>query len=65
MSTTDLRDMVEQTYAVLESRGAQRRTMRPSWVLHWLEKGMSPQEIVNLAIGARRQPDAHLGGIES
>lgn len=61
-----LDDMVEQTFAVLESRGAPRRTMRPAWVLRWLEKGMSPQDIVNLAIGKPRpRPDAHLGGIDS
>lgn len=62
-SRASMDDMVEQVYAVLESRGAPRRTLRPSWILVWLQKGMSPQEIVNLAIGEPRWAhDAHLGG---
>jgi hypothetical protein len=59
-------DMVEQVYAVFESRGAGRTIRRP-WIEYWLGKGKSPIEIVNIALGRPRRPDAHLGagGIES
>lgn len=58
----DMDDMVEQTYAVFEARGA-GRVIRRTWIEYWLSKGKSPQEIVNIALG--RKPDAHLGGIEA
>lgn len=66
-------DMVEQVYAVLDSRNAPRCTLRRAWIVEWLRQGKSPIEIVNLALGhpqwpwqpspePPRKPDAHLGG---
>ena len=60
----NLDDLVEQSYAVLESRGCQRRVIRRSWIEWWLQRGETPLTVANIALGYRR-PDAHLGGIDS
>lgn len=63
-SRRSMDDMVEQVYAVLDSRGAPRGTCRPSWILMWLQKGKTPQEIVDLAIGPRRPVSTMPGRVE-
>ena len=54
-------DRIEQTYAVLSNRGCDRRLIRHEWIQYWLERGKTPLEVADIALG-RPRSDAHLGG---